>query len=245
MTNIKSSTPKYKIIGEHIINDILSKKYDIGSSLPTEKELCELFSVSRYTTREALRYVATSGLIERRQGSGSSVLRNSMPESINKVVSNVNDLLQHGNDTIFNIIDLKRIELSETQAKLLNAQKQQTAIQIKGLRIEPHDKKPVCFTNIYRLQQQGSIDEGLSNIDIAVKSVTKVLAAKNIGKVEQTIAACLMPKELVTLLNAETNSAALKITRRYFAKNQTDLILVATSFYAEHRFSYSTVLYPE
>jgi hypothetical protein len=45
-------------------------------------------------------------------------------------------------------------------------------------------------------------------------------------------------------LDAELNSAAMKITRRYFDKSIEDLIFVAESIYPAKRFRSSSVLYP-
>jgi len=245
MTNIKTSLPKYKKIAEQLISDILNHTYNVGDTLATEKSLCLTHKVSRHTVRDALRYVEQKGLIEKKQGSGSKVVANTMPDTINQVVSSVDDILQHGHDTIFKVTHAENIELTDELAKLLNTKEKETCMRISGVRIEPHDQKPVCFTNIYRLPHSyNHIEENLNN-KLSLKSVIKSLETKNIGKVEQTISACLMPSQLADTLNANENSAALKIVRRYFAKNKKELILIAESIYAKNRFSYSSVLYPE
>ena len=55
-------------------------------SLPTEQLLCQQFNVSRQTVRQALSLLASEGLIERRQGSGSHILP--APRSSNTPLSN-------------------------------------------------------------------------------------------------------------------------------------------------------------
>ena len=70
----ESSDPYYKRLADFLIQEIEAGKYGVGASLPTERELCESFGVSRHTTREALRRLESNGLIIRRQGSGSSVV---------------------------------------------------------------------------------------------------------------------------------------------------------------------------
>lgn len=54
-------------------NAIREKKLAVGSKLPTEREMCESFGVSRTALREALRRLSARGLIEIQKGSGMFV----------------------------------------------------------------------------------------------------------------------------------------------------------------------------
>lgn len=56
-------------------NRLNSAIYNIGDLLPSEKELAELYDVSRNTLRKALKTLEEEGMIERRHGSGT-YLRN-------------------------------------------------------------------------------------------------------------------------------------------------------------------------
>ncbi len=57
-------------IVDQIEKAIREKKLLPGQKLPTEKELCEIFSVSRTAVREALQMLNAKGLITIRKGSG-------------------------------------------------------------------------------------------------------------------------------------------------------------------------------
>jgi DNA-binding GntR family transcriptional regulator len=72
--------------------------------LPTEKELCDAFGVSRHTTREALRQLENSGLIARRQGSGSTVLATTPPVRYEQHTQTIDDMLNHGNTTRLHVL---------------------------------------------------------------------------------------------------------------------------------------------
>jgi GntR family glv operon transcriptional regulator len=65
----------YKNIVNLLKKRINSPLYNVGDLLPSEKELAELYSVSRNTLRKALKELENEGLVERRHGSGT-VLRN-------------------------------------------------------------------------------------------------------------------------------------------------------------------------
>lgn len=62
---------------------IREKKLPIGSKLPTEREMCESFGVSRTALREALRRLSARGLIIIQKGSGMYVSEINIEDAIN------------------------------------------------------------------------------------------------------------------------------------------------------------------
>jgi GntR family transcriptional repressor for pyruvate dehydrogenase complex len=60
-------------IAEQIRSSILAGEFTPGDKLPPERELAELFGVSRPSVREALNLLASSGLVESYQGGGTVV----------------------------------------------------------------------------------------------------------------------------------------------------------------------------
>lgn len=74
MEPVKMTTIRiYEKIADHIKQQILDGKLKPGEKLPSDKELCEIYSVGRSTIREALSALKFMGLIETRQGEGSTV----------------------------------------------------------------------------------------------------------------------------------------------------------------------------
>jgi len=61
----------YEDIVKQIRNLIEKGKLKQGDQLPTERELSEIFKVSRATLREAILSLETMQLVERRQGNGT------------------------------------------------------------------------------------------------------------------------------------------------------------------------------
>ncbi len=74
------SQPLYQRVVQQVTSQIVGGILAPGSSLPVETELSQQFGVSRTVIREAVRILASKGLISVRQGSG---MRVQSPESWN------------------------------------------------------------------------------------------------------------------------------------------------------------------
>jgi GntR family transcriptional regulator len=65
--------PAYRRIADSLREDIETGRLTGGDQLPTEQELAETWGASRSTVREAIRVLATRGLVEARPGQGTFV----------------------------------------------------------------------------------------------------------------------------------------------------------------------------
>ena len=71
-TKIKSPS-RADLVVDKITNSIINGELSDGELLPPENQLCEIFGVSRSILREAIRVLASKGLVEVRQGYGTLV----------------------------------------------------------------------------------------------------------------------------------------------------------------------------
>lgn len=74
----------YKKIYHYLKDKISDGSLQAGDQLPTEKELSELFSVSRITSKRAFVELENEGLISRQRGKGSFVKEREMPAGSEK-----------------------------------------------------------------------------------------------------------------------------------------------------------------
>jgi GntR family transcriptional regulator len=58
---------------ERDLRSLIEQALEIGSQLPTELEIAQLYDVSRITVRQALASLSDEGYVERRQGAGTFV----------------------------------------------------------------------------------------------------------------------------------------------------------------------------
>lgn len=101
-----------------IENAIREKKLAVGSKLPTEREMCESFGVSRTALREALRRLSARGLINIHKGSGMYVSEINIEDAIKSL--NLYYDLKFDKNLISQIIEVRMLfepEIAKLAAK--------------------------------------------------------------------------------------------------------------------------------
>ena len=74
----KKNKQEYKKVIEYICILLKESSLKAGDRLPTERCIAEKLSISRNSIREALSVLNSMGIIDRRQGSGNYVSKNSV-----------------------------------------------------------------------------------------------------------------------------------------------------------------------
>ncbi|MHB8189286.1 MAG: FadR/GntR family transcriptional regulator [Ferrimicrobium sp.] len=73
-SGVNRSVPLFRQVAEQLIHAIENEHYPVGSHLPGEKELAQIFGVSRPSVREALSCLQFEGYLEPRRGSRTVVI---------------------------------------------------------------------------------------------------------------------------------------------------------------------------
>ena len=71
--SVGRESPLYRKVVDQLRSDMQSGVLPVGSALLSEKDMCELFSVSRITVRRAMDELAQDGLIDRGVGRAARV----------------------------------------------------------------------------------------------------------------------------------------------------------------------------
>ncbi|MFC0273470.1 FadR/GntR family transcriptional regulator [Metabacillus herbersteinensis] len=96
----------YQVVVDQIKEYFLNGELKPGDKLPTERELANLFNVSRTSVREALKKLEIKGLIEIRQGSGSFIKTS---ESSTLTVDLSSTIIHAEKKLIYEILELRRV----------------------------------------------------------------------------------------------------------------------------------------
>ena len=91
-------------IAEQIRSSILSGEFTPGDKLPPERELAEMFGVSRPSVREALNMLAASGLVMSYQGGGTVVL--SLVET--SAGNSLSELIRSQQERALDVIEVRK-----------------------------------------------------------------------------------------------------------------------------------------
>jgi len=83
--NLKEKTVVQKIIDE-IKNSLIKEELLPGDKLPSEEQLCEKFSVSRISVREAIKMLSALGVVNIKRGNGTYITKGVSPSIFNSLV---------------------------------------------------------------------------------------------------------------------------------------------------------------
>ena len=112
-----SGQPLYLELKSTIIKWIEDEKYSVGDFLPTEKQLQEMFNISRTTVRYAMNELKAEGYIERTAGKGSVVSHNRINSGPRHLLSFTEEMRTFGYSPNSK---LKKLELAKPTAKVAN-----------------------------------------------------------------------------------------------------------------------------
>ena len=87
---------------------IASKEWLPGQLIPSEKELCDEYGVSRITVREALRELVQANYLVRKQGKGTFVAAPTVEYTLSSVFSLSKELEAKGLESKFTIVDFAK-----------------------------------------------------------------------------------------------------------------------------------------
>ena len=99
---------------------IASNELNPGDKLPSERELCEIFDVSRITVRRAISEAESEGLIERVPGLGAFVATPTYQQSLREVKSFAATMVESGLVASTEVLFTKNMFSDFSLAKVLN-----------------------------------------------------------------------------------------------------------------------------
>lgn len=138
---------KYQTTYDALRARLIAGRYPVGGRLPTEEELTRIFDVSRVTIRRALDMLVNEGYVERRQGSGYTVLTLS-PPSTTCLSSFTDAMLRAGREPSSKMISIAHFKAHDPEIAHLSPELTARALtRLERLRLV--DNVPQMFVCTY------------------------------------------------------------------------------------------------
>lgn len=114
---------------------ILRRDWPVGSKIPAEERLCELFGVSRITLRHALHNLESSGLLRREHGRGTFVRGTTLVAGVRGLTSFTTEMVALGLTASARILCQDSIAASARVAAALEIAEGDRVARIRRLRL--------------------------------------------------------------------------------------------------------------
>lgn len=223
------SIPLYEQLKNIIAEQIENGELKPEQQIPSERELCEKYQVSRITVRQAIALAENEGLVVRTHGRGTFVSANSKIEQGLTKVSNFQETLStqglvgttiiHKADVIPNNFLLSRLLENNLREQIVN-------LQLIGL----GNKEPIVFYDTFFSHALGDL-----MIEAAKKALTKTIPfstldlyrefQQEIGiaptHAEQTFEATLADEFLADVLQVDKGEPIFRVSSIVYADKQT------------------------
>ena len=208
----KHSQPLHKKVLDLLRSNILQGKWRPGITIPTERELCEEFSVSRSTIRKALESLTVEGYLARKAGKGTWVTDKltedkfftyqylsdyPFPEQVKIEFLQVDHLAYNSSDILFN-----------------GFPSEEMFVRIKVLR--SLKETPLAYSEMYMTENNAEkvLESFEEDRDIYVFRVLERVTGLRIKEMNETFNAILAVGELSSRLRVLVGSPLIVINRK-------------------------------
>ncbi|MGM0830536.1 MAG: GntR family transcriptional regulator [Bacillota bacterium] len=223
--------------------DILLEKIEKGElaeqeQLPSERELCETYKVSRTTVRQTMQELEKGGYIYKVHGKGSFVSPKTYKQSLVEFYSFTEEMKKIGKQPSTQVVSFEKVPCDSTISKSMKLPVEEEVFKITRLRLA--DEEPMIyetsyvpvgrFTNLTKeqLEYTPMYEIFRSQYDV---TITRALESFNAVSAE---------KQAAGMLTIEENSPCLRLERITY--EDQDVIEYTISIARGDKFTYTVEL---
>lgn len=139
--------PLYYQLIDIIIEDIESGKFKENDKLPSERELCEKYNISRATVRKAIQQLEREEYVYKEHGKGTFVSPKIFEQKLLKLYSFTEEMKKIGKIPSSKVIDFNIINCNKEIANKMNIEVGKKVYKITRLRLA--NEKPMMLEDNY------------------------------------------------------------------------------------------------
>jgi len=234
-----SPVPLYYQIQQIVEERIDGGQWPPGMQVPSERELCEQFQVSRITVRQALSALANQGRLTRQQGVGTFVASPRIKQRLNRLTGFTEELEARGQRPGAQVLQREVVPAPPVVARALALAPGEATVLLKRLRLA--DEEPLAI-EIAHLPAR--LCPGLEEEDLENGSLYHLLGRKFDlipARAEQQIEALACPAAEARLLGVRKGAPMLHMYRVTYS-SEGKPIEHTESFYRGDRYIFHVEL---
>ena len=196
--------PKYYLLKNIIIEKIDNEEYTSACPIPSERELMEVYQVSRITVRKAIDELVNEGYLYKVQGKGTYVKEDVGGSDLISITSCTEDVIKLGMTPSKQVLEFKLIQADAKRAKVLEITKQDKVYKLG--RVLCADKEPLNITITYLPEKIfPELDKHSFDKESLYETIQEKYGVK-ITKAKRTIEAILAKGDIAEQLDIEEGS---------------------------------------
>ena len=231
-------TSLYQDLIDKLLEEIATMEK--GAKLPSERQLCKDYEVSRTTVRNALGSLVNSGVLYQIQGKGTFV-RERNRENLSNYYSFTEQTKRNGKTPKSIVTSFKVREPNDKERQIFDDEKIEKVIVFDRLRLA--DDTPMMYEKtVIPYEKFSTVNKNLLE-RVALYDIFRDNFNTKIVNIRERFQVSSMTKKVASLLDLKNNSPALKVTR-FSYDTENNLIEYTTSFARGDMFYYETSYSP-
>lgn len=204
---INGMAPKYFIVKSKILEMIDKEEIGANGMVPSERELMDMFKVSRITAKKALDDLVKEGYLYRIQGKGTFIKNEKLNQDLVAITSCTDDIINMGMKPSKKLLFAEVIPADQARMRKLQLCEGDQVFMVK--RVYFADDEPLNLTTTYL---PCKLFPGIEEHDFGVESIYHILENEyqtKITKATRTIEAVLAGDEVSRILGIDEGEPTL------------------------------------
>lgn len=210
--------------------------------LPSERELCEKYSLSRTTVRQSISEAVNEGLLYRIHGKGTFVAKPKIDQELEKITGFKETLLLRGLNPSIKVLEMQRTAADLTLASVLKKEVGDEVLYLRLLGLA--DEEPMILYSIYlpAMLDKREVEQLISTADkgelfsMFIKYHQKVGLTP--GSAHQSFEAVVADEETSSLLKISQGDPLLRLTSIGYSREKQP-IEYRTAHYRGDKYRFS------
>lgn len=211
-----SRIPLYSQLMDILIMEI-EKDIKENEQIPSERDICEKYDVSRSTVRQAINELEKEGYIYKIHGKGTFVAPKRVDQDLIKFYSFTEDMKKIGKRPFSKVLEFQIINLDNYIARKMDLSEGELAYKFTRLRLA--DNVPMMLETTYISYTRFP---GLTKDELEKEALYDIIQNRyktSITRAEETFRPVVTSEDEASILNMPKEIPSLKIERFTFAEN--------------------------